>query len=355
MEKMQIEDFANEIFYEIFEYLDHFQSYEVFFNLNQRFRSLFMNLIYPKNIHLGSMSKSTFTSYYENQILPNSHQIQSLHLSNPFLIQFFFSSTSLIAKFIHLQRLIVNDIPSKYLTNLFDDLSILMNLSSLSITYKYSIEKSIYIYKKLFQLPSLKYCELTTCKCNTDEYLPIEIQQISHSLTHLILNGITKINDLVIFLSVAPHLHHLSIDRLSDRHQSLTINSIIPNQLTHIYLNNSGVFFNVLETLIKYVFHHAQVLHISALANQSYLNANRWELLIPVYMPYLQKFHMDLHGYCPKITVKGYLNLIKQFQSSFWFEHQWFFAYYMKEAGDSCEIYFYSTDPYRYDLFYSLI
>ncbi|CAF1456266.1 unnamed protein product [Adineta steineri] len=84
MEKTKIEDLANEIFYEIFEYLNYFQSYEIFTNLKQRFRNFFANSTSPVKLNLRSVSRSIFTFYYRNIIVPNPHRIQSPHLSNPF-------------------------------------------------------------------------------------------------------------------------------------------------------------------------------------------------------------------------------------------------------------------------------
>ncbi|UJR12817.1 hypothetical protein I4U23_016991 [Adineta vaga] len=116
---MKFEGLANEIFYAIFEYLHHFQAYEIFFNLNQRFQNLFINSTYPIQIQLDLISKSTFISYYENIILPYQHRIQLLHLTNPFHLQFFLSNISIISKLVHLKRLIIDYISFSHLEQFF--------------------------------------------------------------------------------------------------------------------------------------------------------------------------------------------------------------------------------------------
>ncbi|CAF1189159.1 unnamed protein product [Rotaria sordida] len=130
------EDLSNEVIYEIFEYLNFFHIYEIFFNLNTRFRNLLISSTLPIKINLSSLSKSNFEYYYRNMIIPYQHQIQSLYLSNLFIVDLFLSSFSLISKLIQLQILIIDKIQSKYLDNFLNDLFFLPHLSSLVLIFQ---------------------------------------------------------------------------------------------------------------------------------------------------------------------------------------------------------------------------
>ncbi|CAF1373208.1 unnamed protein product [Adineta ricciae] len=344
--KAKLEDLANEIFYEIFEYLDYFQSYEIFSHLNQRFQNLFTHSISPIKIHLNAISKPTFTAYYEHIILPNAHRIQSLHLSNQFIINLFLSSLSIIPKFIHLQTFVITSLPSTAIDQLFSNLSTLPHLSSLIFAFETYLRDRSYLYQQIFRLPSLKYCKFSLHKYHYSERIPFATNMFS-SLTNLIVAEEFCLDDIVPLLSNVPQLHYLSIRKLSKLYTSRRISSIIPNQLTHVYLNLGDVYFDSFEPVIKFVFHHVQVLHLRTPADLSYLNANRWESLIPSYMPHLRIFDLQQHIFTNTIHGTIYLPLMEKFQSAFWLERQWFFAYHSKEVENSCEIYIYSTNPYR--------
>ncbi|CAF3779202.1 unnamed protein product [Adineta steineri] len=352
------EDLANELFCEIFEYFDYISSYEIFFNLNQRFQNLFINSLHPIKINFSSLSKSIFESSYENIILPYQYKIQSLYLSNPFIIDFFLLSNSLIQNFVHLQKFIIQDIESKYLESLLNDLLLLPNLSTLVITCKHHyVSNRNNLYKQIFRLSALKYCKLSLNPCKIFEYVfregadrispYVETNRFS-PITHLVIEDTIVLYELSALLSYVPQLRHLSINQLcTSSNAQPNIYPIVSQQLTHVSLNLGNVYFDVFELLIKNILHQVQVLHISTPADPTYLNANRWESLILLYMPCLQIFDIDYHLYTSRVDGEIYMNLIDQFGSSFWIERQWFFAYHMKVIGEYCQIYFYSTNPYR--------
>ena len=57
-----LEDLANEIIYEIFDYLDIYHVYQGFSNLNKRFRNLLEDSNLPIQINISTMTKSNFSS-----------------------------------------------------------------------------------------------------------------------------------------------------------------------------------------------------------------------------------------------------------------------------------------------------
>ncbi|CAF1130619.1 unnamed protein product, partial [Rotaria sordida] len=64
--KSLFEDLANEILYEIFEYLDIYYVYKGFINLNKRFQNLLFHSTLLIKINISTMPKSKFHHYHIN-------------------------------------------------------------------------------------------------------------------------------------------------------------------------------------------------------------------------------------------------------------------------------------------------
>ena len=343
--------------------MDSVDSYEIFFNLNKRLQNLFFNSPYLRKINLSLLSKTTFQSYYQNIIIPYQHHIQSFYLSNPFIIDHFLRSDGFIQQFTLLQAFAIHGIESKYLENLLNALLSLPNLSTLVIICKrHHVPNRSYLYKQIFRLSALKYCKLSLSLPKFFEYVHREgsdrIQPILYGndgtsafspITHLIIEDTIVLDEFSALLSYVPQLRHLSIKRLCTSGNSQpNIAPIVSQQLTHVSLDLGNVYFDVFELLMKNILHKVHVLHASTPADQTYLSASRWESLIPLHMPYLRIFNIKQRVHTSRTDGETYMSLIDQFRSSFWTERQWFFGVHAKFMGESCEIYFYSTDPYRY-------
>lgn len=76
-----IENFSNEIFYEIFNYLDGFEIYQAFANLNHEFQHLFNSSVLRFKICINSSSNKTYTKKCEQLLHMNHQQIVSLGVS----------------------------------------------------------------------------------------------------------------------------------------------------------------------------------------------------------------------------------------------------------------------------------
>ena len=324
---------SNELIYEIFEYFDFCHAYKIFFNLNTRFRNLLINSIFPIRINFSCLSKSSFEFYYKNIIIPYQDRIQLLHLSNPFIIDLFLSSFSVMPKLIQLQTFIIDRIPSKYLQKLLNDLFFLPHLSSLILICTAYVPDRNNFYKQIFRLPYLKYCKLSIhaprppeqLASATNEYSPIE---------RLVIKDDINFHELSVLLSYVPQLHRLSIDHLIASNMQMNVCSIVPDHLTHVYFNLHDGTFDDFEILIKNFFHQIQVLSISTPWDRSYLDANRWKQLILSYMPHLRVFDIQYYVIINTIEKEIYANLFDQFYSSFWFDRQWFFLHIILMKGD---------------------
>ncbi|CAF4602369.1 unnamed protein product [Rotaria sp. Silwood2] len=78
-EKTYFEDLSNDLMYEIFDYLDEYDIYESFYDLNQRFKNLLIKSNLPIEIRFPSISKLNFYNYYRQMILSNRHRITLFH------------------------------------------------------------------------------------------------------------------------------------------------------------------------------------------------------------------------------------------------------------------------------------
>jgi hypothetical protein len=341
-------DLSNEIFYEIFEFLDFCDIYEGFFNLNHRFQSLLINLTLPIRIKLSSISKSTFEHYYTEIIIPYQDQIESLHLTNPFITEILFSSNSIKLELVRLERLILDKITSDYLEELLNHLITFPCLSSLVIICGDFVSNSSNLYRQIFRLITLKYCNLSwKSRGGSRLLLPFASTELS-PIEHLILKTECQVNDLNAILSYLPQLHRLSVSCFaSSTDRKMRSCSTISNCLTHASLDLERVNlieFSIFESIIENVFEQLEVLHISIKHDSLYFNSDRWKQLILSYMPHLRVFDFLIYiSSCSDGDIQRYIAEIDQFNSPFWFERKWFFQYHIENNNFT----FFSTNPYR--------
>ncbi|CAF1389495.1 unnamed protein product [Rotaria sordida] len=100
-----IENLSNELFYEIFEYLDGYDIYKAFCNLNSRFQYLTTFSSISLNIKLCSNARSEVKHWCKTVIIPNIHRILSLNLENESLINDFFQTFELMSILYHTPQL----------------------------------------------------------------------------------------------------------------------------------------------------------------------------------------------------------------------------------------------------------
>lgn len=205
----KLEAFSSEIFYEIFEFVDAYHIYKACNNLNTKFQNLIISSAIPIQINFLSLSKPSFQSYYTEYIIPNKHRIRLLHLSNPFIIDLFSSSTANISEYMQLQKLILNDTSPNCLMDLLNSILLLPNLSSLSIHICHNPNK-MNIYDQIFALPVLKYCKISFLNRIQMGKLPM-CEKASSPIEHLVLRGNFYLNELDSFLSYVLQLRHLSV------------------------------------------------------------------------------------------------------------------------------------------------
>ncbi len=78
----RFEDLSNDLMYDIFDYLESWQIYEIFVQLNIRFQHLFISPIFRLHVNLPSISKKNYLHRCEQLVKGNINRIVSLSLSN---------------------------------------------------------------------------------------------------------------------------------------------------------------------------------------------------------------------------------------------------------------------------------
>ncbi|CAF1415359.1 unnamed protein product [Rotaria sordida] len=343
--KYCLEDLANEILYEIFEYLDVYDIYKGFYNLNNRFQNLAINSNVLTKINISTISKSNFEDYYYNILIPNQSQINFLRLSNPFVVKIIFSEPRLILNFIRLQTIILDNVLNKNFHKFFDYLLCLTTLHAITISFAVHISSLDIIFSQIFRLSTLKYCKIEYQQLSFIDFINYE----SSSIEYLIINGHLRFSALHNLLCCLPKLQHLSIsylDKFDCYEESNKLSSIQLKYLKHVSLKLDDVHFDEFEKIIKEFFYHIQILRLTIVYDETYLDAKRWQQLILFHMSYLRIFYINHQGYVNNNNLT-YHDIINQFNSSFWNENKWFFTHqhqwkYRLDTGI-----FYSTRPYR--------
>ncbi|CAF1547477.1 unnamed protein product, partial [Adineta steineri] len=108
--RISIENFSNEIFYEIFDYLDGCDIYKAFSNLNYHFYQLLNSSLLLYKIKFDFESDDLFLNNYQHMKSINPHQIFSLNLSSELYIDKFLLSFKIDSSLDHLQSIYLRNI-----------------------------------------------------------------------------------------------------------------------------------------------------------------------------------------------------------------------------------------------------
>ncbi|CAF1365215.1 unnamed protein product [Adineta steineri] len=327
MSYTHIEDLSNEIFYEIFEFIDYYDLYNAFSNLNNRFQNLFNYPYLSLSTNIEHTSASEVEKYYTQFITPNKHRIVSLYFNDRLYINNSQSSYIIDSSFNRLQSLNFNRVQHKQFLSLLPTLMSLPHLSSIIVHFNDNIVNLTEIYRLIFQLPFLNKLELLAKGYSLTMSLPLnELEQHSH-IKHLIINHACSLTELINLLSYTPLLVHLTCMELCKQDQYIEkITSLKIFNLTSITFHMCNVEFSNLEIFIQNIGKQLRVLCINTSQDIAYMNATRWEQLISMYIPNLRvlKFGYDEYHY-QNIELASHHTLLNQFTSSFWINRGWFF------------------------------
>lgn len=346
-----MEDLCNELFYEIFTYLDVYHIYKSFYGLNQRLESLLTNSTVPLTINLSLISKSAFQYYHRQILMPNKHRMTTLRLSHVFIPDLIFSPVRTASDFARLETFIFDHGKSKYLPNILHHLSSLLHLTSIVIIPIDHISKSEELYRAIFRLPVLKYCKISLGARSKLSSPPL-ISNVTSSIEHLVLDDHFDLHQLDVIFSCVPHLRRLSVQSLSQSNLNLPGNlfaSTIDN-LREFSVDRMSIPFHQFEQISNSLFTQLEVLHLSINNDREYLDAKQWERVISFGMPKLRIFDFQHSAQIDtdmELNQTLYDSLVEQFSSLFWMKRKWLFAYQRTVGLYRNQVFFYSTNPYR--------
>ncbi|CAF3091299.1 unnamed protein product, partial [Rotaria sp. Silwood2] len=342
------EHLSDEVFYEIFEYIDGWNIYKGFFNLNSRFQNLIIHSPIPFKIKLYSLSQSEVKHYCNNVIVSNKHCIISLYFENESFINELFIYCVIDSSFDRLESIFLGEISFDQLMTLFFYLKSLPRLFSLTIhpdaEWGYDLSTT---YRMIFSLPTLKYNKLSLFS-DVDEdlnfFVPLAINEPFSAIEYLIMDHNCSLNELFSMFRHTPQLRHLSCQNLIESESSIdTKKSVILSNLTYLRIGNSQIGFDEFEMFIAEISSPLQVLNIRQYMGEDYLDADRWEQLIKIYIPHLRRFDYEYYqlfmpGYEETFLYKN----INRFSSPFWIERQCFFEVKIKDNDM-----IYAIHPYK--------
>ncbi|UJR34577.1 hypothetical protein I4U23_027353 [Adineta vaga] len=287
-----------------------------------------------------SMSKSVFESYYNNFILPNQHQIQTLYLFDPFVVESF---SSTISQYFHLHQLKLCEISVECLENLLHNLVSLNNLSSLSVHVGHGANKSN-VYQNIFHLPALKFCTLRFEDNNPMWSLSMSSNSLQSPIENLIIYDSFALDNINTLLSYLPKLQRLSIKhRCEFGIEYSLIFAVVFNDLKHISVMGSRFTQLDIEKFTKIYSLNIKILHISS---TNYGGIFQWNKFIQPYIPYFKHngFTFGNLSECGR-SMKLYHSLYEDNSSPRAYIEQWFFTHEVMSDEDLHEM-FCSIQPY---------
>jgi hypothetical protein len=326
-----IENLSNELFYEIFDYLDAWNVYNTFFNLNYYFNQLFnCSSVRLKIQSYSSSSNDVNTNIYNQIMLFNRHQIFSIDCLTLDKKDKIISTIPFDVSFNHLESMVLESFKPKLLDLLLPKLIDLPRLFSLTMD-TYNTSKDLReIYQCIFCLPKLKHFSLSA---NEDKIANITISlrraaanQIS-PIEYLIIHHPFTFKELSTIISYTPRLRRLNlINESTIKSNFKMISPMILSNSTYISVDIFKLNFKKFESLISKIHSKLKVLSVHTISHdKTYLDARQWEQLISQYLPQLEKFYLKYsirfeNDSTSQIRHAGKLN---EFFSSFWIERQW--------------------------------
>ena len=156
---MSIDHLSNEIFHDIFDYLDGCEIFLAFSNLNQRFHRLLNSSSLMIKIRFNIETVELYNDVCREVVLSNKQQISTIQLVMLPHLHLFLSSLTIDSSFNHLETLNIQQILPNILKSLLPKLVSLPRLSSLTIYTWNAFENLNEIYQSIFALPMLKYSQ----------------------------------------------------------------------------------------------------------------------------------------------------------------------------------------------------
>jgi hypothetical protein len=336
-----IESLSNDLFYEIFDYLDGSEMYQAFSNLNHRFDQLLNCLSFPLKMTINS---SSYINTYHQLLLNHKHRIISLRLLFPLKNNEFFSSYFIDSSFNRLESLMLFKIPPPILLSLLTYLTCLPRLFSLTIDTQRTLNDLTEVYRFIFVLSKLKYVKCSARGIVISMSLPIAKKEQLTSIEYLVINHSCTFNQVSTIISYTPELCHLKLmkfyDNFSNTEMLFPMNLL---RLTHLSIKMYDLMLDKLEIFIVETGCNLKVLRVITSYERHYLDSDQWEQLIIDYLPDLEEFYLQYYEVVDPEAGASDTLAPDNFRSLFWIEQQWLLDVEMNSSKIVCSI-----QRYRY-------
>ena len=321
----RLENLSNELFYEIFEYLDGCAILRAFSNLNMRFENLLSCSSFPLKITLNDGNVKTMREHCEKIIVPNAHRLISLHLIGAWPVNPFFEHCTLDRSFCSLESLVLGQVSSTHLLMILFYLNNLPRLHSLDVTLEEGRSLNLDVVLRLiFALPTLKSLHLTTNTHWVDAQnrftLAEPINSCASPIERFHLKHPLSLNEILLLLKYLPSIRHLFCDDVlespffDDQNKTLSL-----PHFRSLAISSAELKLSELETFLQSLGRTIEVFKIDLGFDMAYLDAERWQQMIRKHLPKLRifDFYSAEVDFPDPLCVAKYVN---PFNSTFWIE-----------------------------------
>ncbi|CAF1373660.1 unnamed protein product [Rotaria magnacalcarata] len=355
---MQLETLANELFIEVFEYLDGIHILCAFGDLNTRFNTLLLVHFSPYQLDFRSVSKYDFDLICQRYLPLIDNRVIKICFSNdvetPFLYHHFVLHNLTLNQFAILQSLSLVHIGSlEKINRIINESSLCMiHLKYLTIT-NYFNENSVdfdCLINQIWLLPKLIRCTLNSPSIATQFSLS-SLSTRSSSIEYFsTVNLQFFCDDMSHLFEYTPRLRYLRVTLGSD--YEVESSPKVPVGLTalRLYARFSDVG---LRCLLQNASH---LLRLIVRTEDFYLNGHQWKHIIVNHLPNLQIVRFRMHfKFEENQNIQELIEaLLNTFRTPFWLDDRgWFIQCQWKSQSVCDDIYFY-TLPMIIDDLYAL-
>ena len=343
-----MENLSNEVFYEIFDYLDGGDLYQAFSNLNDRFDQLLHSPSLRWKIEIRFSKDETILEKYQQVIRLHKDQISSIIMGSRSKSEKILSLSLIDSSLPRLESFYIHGIHPDHLIVLLRKLAFLPRLFSLTIEISGATTNPNDIYPLIFALPVLKRNKLTVYRKSHAIIFPRATNEQLSSIEDLDMMNASTFDELARIVSYTPQLRRLDFLHNED-YDNLHLDMIFSIRLlnlTHLSIYRFHATFNQFEMLIKNLQCTLKFLFLKITFDDlTYLDANRWEEFLRRDLSQLRQFKFQYHQYLEDENSPALdFGENNRFTSSFWIERQWVFEttiHYSREI-------LYCIHPYKY-------
>ena len=336
---MKLELLPDEIFLDIFEYLDGIDIFIALYGLNSRFNYLLYKQYRTFHFRFIDVSKRTFDWICQQHLPTITDRVIALRLRNsvetPEQINRFYSYIPSLDRFIHLRSFSIFGRHSfELLLRVIKECQQLHELTHLNLSYCSSDQQNTsfqLVIDGIWSIPKLTNCHLDIESANKTFEFPTVISSSLQSL--FIFHYKFEANELHRLFTCTPQLQNLHIFINSNK---LTVNDSYSSCIFLKLTVLSVIFVSSVDdvTLINFFHSTPNLVDLTVGTWSAITYGHQWENIIRKNLSKLKAFEISMEesfydGNDIEITAK---ELIDSFRSSFWtIEHQWYVHCYTSD------------------------